>query len=131
MSAMIGKVNAAPQVSVYAMGNSNEGMAETFAALSHPDFDLGKITDVKARAISSYSAMIRRACAAADLPALSPHELRHSAASVMFALGTGLKEVSSVLGHADVSVTADIYVHLLQAQVDQATHDLGRAVLGE
>lgn len=41
------------------------------------------------------------------------HLLRHSAASLMLAMGCTMLEVSKTLGHRDVSVTMNIYAHLL------------------
>jgi integrase len=43
----------------------------------------------------------------------SPHELRHSAASLLIAQGVPLKLVSETLGHASIRITADVYGHLL------------------
>jgi len=43
----------------------------------------------------------------------SPHELRHSAASLLIAQGVDLKVVSEVLGHSSIRITADVYGHLL------------------
>lgn len=40
------------------------------------------------------------------------HDLRHSAASIMIALGVPLKVVSEVLAHTGISITADLYGHL-------------------
>jgi integrase len=46
--------------------------------------------------------------------AWSPHELRHSCASIMLAAGAPLKVVSETLGHSSIRVTADVYGHLLE-----------------
>jgi integrase len=43
----------------------------------------------------------------------SPHELRHSAASLLIAQGVDLKVVSEVLGHSSIRITSDVYGHLL------------------
>jgi integrase len=40
------------------------------------------------------------------------HDLCHSAASVMLALGIPLKVVSEVLAHSGIQITADLYGHL-------------------
>jgi integrase len=42
-----------------------------------------------------------------------PHELRHSAASLMLANGVKLQVVSEVLGHASIRMTSDVYGHIL------------------
>lgn len=67
---------------------------------------------------------LRRAFArlttAAGLGRWHPHELRHSAASILSAAGVPLEAVSDVLGHADVSVTARVYRHRITPTVAAA-----------
>jgi integrase len=46
---------------------------------------------------------------AADLPRVRFHDLRHSAASPLIAEGVELVEVSMLLGHSELRVTADLY----------------------
>lgn len=41
------------------------------------------------------------------------HDLRHTAASVAFALGAQVREVQSMLGHASPQMTLGVYSHLL------------------
>lgn len=48
---------------------------------------------------------------AADLGHIHPHLLRHAAASLLSAAGVALEDVSDILGHRSVSVTAEIYRH--------------------
>lgn len=50
--------------------------------------------------------------AAAGLPSVRFHDLRHSAASLLIAEGVELVEVSMLLGHSELRVTADLYSHL-------------------
>jgi integrase len=52
-------------------------------------------------------------CQRAGLEHWHPHELRHSAASLMLASGVKLQVVSEVLGHASIRMTADVYGHIL------------------
>lgn len=54
-----------------------------------------------------------RATVAAGIGRWSPHELRHSAASLLIAQDVPLKVVSEVLGHSGIRITADVYGHLL------------------
>jgi integrase len=48
----------------------------------------------------------------AKLPRVRFHDLRHSAASLLIAAGVELVEVSLLLGHSELRVTADLYSHL-------------------
>lgn len=50
----------------------------------------------------------------------TPHELRHSAASLMLAQGVPVEVVSRVLGHASIRITVDTYAHLLRDQTKAA-----------
>lgn len=50
------------------------------------------------------------------LPRLIPHELRHTAASLLLRNGANLKEVAEFLGHKSVSTTAEFYAHLYPDQ---------------
>jgi integrase len=48
------------------------------------------------------------------------HDLRHGAASLGIAAGVPIEVVSKRLGHSSISVTADIYGHLLEGVGHQA-----------
>ena len=56
----------------------------------------------------------QRICEDAKLGKWHPHELRHSAASLMLAQGVKLQVVSDVLGHSSIRMTADVYGHILE-----------------
>lgn len=57
-----------------------------------------------------------------------PHELRHSAASLLLAEGVPLKVVSELLGHSGITVTADVYAHILAPARDAAADAMDRAL---
>lgn len=62
----------------------------------------------------------KRAATAAGLPKeASPHSLRHSCASFLHAEGASVKKISGYLGHANTSITNNIYVHLFQDEIDE------------
>ncbi len=48
----------------------------------------------------------------AGLPHVRPHDLRHGAASIWFAQGIQAKTISTLLGHATVGITMDLYTHV-------------------
>ena len=55
------------------------------------------------------------------------HDLRHSAATILFAAKVDLKVISELLGHSSIAVTSDIYAHLLpsmQREVADKMNDL-------
>jgi len=52
------------------------------------------------------------------------HDLRHSAASLLLAQGVELWEVSKILGHSTLAITADIYGHQYAASRRQAADRL-------
>jgi hypothetical protein len=45
------------------------------------------------------------------------HSLRHSWASNKIRAGWGIKKVSMILGHSDISLTSDVYTHLLDGDL--------------
>lgn len=49
----------------------------------------------------------------AGMPHFRVHDIRHLAASLMLAQGVPLKVVSDILGHSQISTTADLYTHVL------------------
>lgn len=60
----------------------------------------------------------------------SPHELRHSAGSLLLAQGVPLEVVSETLGHSSIRITKDVYGHLLDGQRAQAAHAMEAALWG-
>jgi hypothetical protein len=50
----------------------------------------------------------------AGLPDLSPHDLRHTAASLLVASGANVKAVQRMLGHASAAMTLDSYSGLFE-----------------
>lgn len=58
-----------------------------------------------------------RAVKMAGLEPLRLHDLRHTAASLALASGMNMHEVAAQLGHANSSITATVYAHLLPSEV--------------
>jgi integrase len=58
------------------------------------------------------------AAAAIDEPGLTPHELRHTAASLAVSAGANVKAVQRMLGHASAAMTLDRYADLFDDDLD-------------
>lgn len=53
----------------------------------------------------------RRMLVSWDFPLIRFHDLRHNYATLMLRHGVDLKIISDVLGHSDIAITADTYLH--------------------
>jgi integrase len=60
-------------------------------------------------------------CQRAALGHWTIHELRHTAASLMLSAGVPLHVVSDVLGHSSISITKDVYGHLVADDRERAS----------
>lgn len=58
------------------------------------------------------------AAASVGLAGLTPHELRHTAASLAIASGANVKAVQRLLGHASAAMTLDVYSGLFDDDLD-------------
>jgi integrase len=54
------------------------------------------------------------------LEAITPHECRHTFASLMIAAGVNAKALSTYMGHATISITLDRYGHLMPGNEGEA-----------
>lgn len=52
------------------------------------------------------------------------HALRHTFASRLFAAGEDVKTVSELLGHSDITITYNTYIHLINEQKRKAVHNV-------
>ena len=64
----------------------------------------------------------------ADLPDIRFHDLRHSAATLLLSLGVHPKVVQEILGHSQITMTMDIYSHVLPNMQQEAMSRLNEAL---
>jgi integrase len=66
----------------------------------------------------------------AELPDMRIHDLRHNAATLLLSMGVNPKVVQEILGHANISMTLNIYSHVLpsmqQEAMDQMDKEFGK-----
>ena len=63
----------------------------------------------------------------AGLVGVTPHELRHTAASLAVAAGANVKVVQLMLGHASAAMTLDVYAGLFGDDLDALADRLDEA----
>lgn len=59
-------------------------------------------------------------------PTMRVYDLRHSSATLLLAAGENVKVISERLGHASVTLTLDVYSHVLPGQQEAASAKLER-----
>ena len=62
--------------------------------------------------------------AAAKLPRIRIHDLRHTCASLLLAQGVHPRVVMETLGHSQISLTLDTYSHVLPALQQEAARQI-------
>lgn len=56
-----------------------------------------------------------------DFPYITPHDLRHTAASLAISAGANVKAVQRMLGHASAAMTLDTYADLFEDDLDDVS----------
>lgn len=69
-----------------------------------------------------------RCLAAAGLPRMRFHDLRHGFATLAIQSGAGLREIMEGLGHASIGTTANIYAHISPATLRSVADGVERLV---
>ncbi|WAH99285.1 tyrosine-type recombinase/integrase [Arthrobacter sp. MMS18-M83] len=62
------------------------------------------------------------------IPRITPHDLRHSAASFAVSAGANVKVVQKMLGHSSAAMTLDVYADLFDGDQDSVSDALDHAV---
>ncbi|HZO32355.1 MAG TPA: site-specific integrase [Chloroflexota bacterium] len=58
------------------------------------------------------------------------HDLRHASASIALAAGVDLKVISQRLGHSTITITADLYTHVVRKLDSDAADRMQQALRG-
>ncbi|HEX6551448.1 MAG TPA: site-specific integrase [Ktedonobacteraceae bacterium] len=65
----------------------------------------------------------------AGLPSIRFHDVRHSAATLLLSLGVHAKVVQEMIGHTQISMTMDIYSHVLPSMQQDAVGKLNSLIV--
>lgn len=87
-------------------------LMQKYGILCHPNTLTGQ-----------FNALLRKA----GLPHIRFHDLRHSVATLLLSRGVHPKVVQEILGHSEISMTMDIYSHVLPTMQQEAMDKLNRA----
>ncbi len=82
-----------------------EELTQQISGKAPEDLLFSSLTGTPLRVSNVRRRWFDRAAAAAGIPGLTPHELRHTAASLAIASGANVKAVQSMLGHAKAAMT--------------------------
>lgn len=74
---------------------------------------------------------LKRACVLAGVPILHPHELRHNGGSIAYMDGVDIKAISERMGHANISITLEIYTHLDTGHHKAVAERIGALIWGD
>ena len=80
-----------------------------------------------ARDPNSVTRRVKRFMKNHELPDMSPHDLRHTCATLLLSNGADIKSVSEILGHTDASTTLNFYVRSDLQQMKAATNKFASA----
>lgn len=79
-----------------------------------------------------FAAAVRRAMAKdPTFGRVTPHDLRHTAASLAISAGANVKAVQRMLGHASAAMTLDTYADLFDDDLDSVAAALSRARMAD
>ncbi|HET8846374.1 MAG TPA: site-specific integrase, partial [Ktedonobacteraceae bacterium] len=73
----------------------------------------------------------KRLLAAAGLPDIRFHDLRHSAATLLLAMNEHPKVVQELLGHSNITTTLNTYSHVLPSMHKEAMRKMGDLFKGD
>ena len=54
------------------------------------------------------------------------HDLRHSAATILMAMRVPVKVIQELLGHSNITITLNVYGHVLPSMQDEAMDKMER-----
>ena len=80
---------------------------------------------------SNFRREFKKLTKAADLGNWTLYEMRHSAASLLIAMGVQIEQVADLLGHKDATTLLEVYRHDVAVAVDADSSVVGTLASGQ
>nr|WP_289695318.1 tyrosine-type recombinase/integrase [Enterocloster clostridioformis] len=74
------------------------------------------------RIIELYNKYVAEDCSHMIPPDITPHDLRHTAASILIANNMDPRSVAGVLGHSNATTTLNIYAYFFRSKNEEAAN---------
>jgi integrase len=103
----------ATKVGTYTHPDNLERALNSVLKWSNPD----NLTALKKSLHRDYHSLLEQVIVAGEaVPKIRLHDLRHTAGTLMLRRGMRVEVVSKILGHASVSITLNVYRHVLESE---------------
>ncbi len=99
----------APELAAHKLRTRGDGDALVFGRTAT---DIFIPSTVRSRALKAWEK--------AKLQPIGLHEARHTCASILIAAGVNAKALSVIMGHATISMTFDVYGHMMPGGLEAA-----------
>jgi integrase len=116
-----------PEFAVEALKSHRTRQREEKLAAGKEWVEMGLVFATTIGTILDYSNVrkeFKKLLAGAGLPAISPHGLRHTCATILMVQGVPAKVVMETLGHSQISLTLDTYSHVSSELQGQAAEKM-------
>lgn len=90
-----------------------------------PNGDVIRAGNFRSRTLASAVQRVQQADP--SFPRVTPHDLRHTAASLALSSGANIKAIQGMLGHASATMTLDVYADLFPDDLDSVAAALDLA----
>lgn len=103
-----------PDFLTIALGEACKGKHRDDLVFPGPTGTYLRYTDMREDKMSWFASAVKKS----GVPRITPHDLRHSAASFAVSAGANVKAVQKMLGHSSAKMTLDVYAELFDDDLD-------------
>lgn len=113
-----------PDFLTVALGEACKGKHRDDLVFPGPTGTYLRYTDMREEKMSWFASAVKKS----GVPRVTPHDLRHTAASFAVSLGGNVKAVQRMLGHSSAAMTLDVYAELFDDDLDGVAIAMNNAV---